>query len=50
MNQTHLGMAVLVAFSVSFLAICVWALWPSNRQRLKSYGLIPLQEDNDNVE
>jgi cytochrome c oxidase cbb3-type subunit 4 len=50
MNHTHIGMAVLVAFSVSFLAICVWAYWPSNRQRLKSYGLIPLQEDNDNVE
>ncbi|HTN41796.1 MAG TPA: cbb3-type cytochrome c oxidase subunit 3 [Asticcacaulis sp.] len=50
MNQTYIGIAVLVAFTASFLAICIWAFWPANRQRLKSYGLIPLQEDNDNVE
>ncbi|CAL4869619.1 hypothetical protein MMA231_03911 (plasmid) [Asticcacaulis sp. MM231] len=50
MNQTYIGMAVLIAFSLSFLAICIWAFWPGNRQRLTSYGLIPLQEDNDNVE
>ncbi len=47
MNETIIGMAVLVAFSLSFAAICIWALWPANRQRLKAYGLIPLQEDKD---
>ena len=49
MNTTLIGIGVLVAFTLSFLAICVWALWPSNRQRLKAYGLIPLQEDKDDV-
>jgi cbb3-type cytochrome oxidase subunit 3 len=49
MNQTHIGIIVLVAFSLSFVAICIWAYWPSNRQRLKSYGQIPLEEDNDHV-
>lgn len=48
MNQTYIGMIVLVAFVISFLAICVWALWPSNRSRLTAYGHIPLEEDKDN--
>ncbi|WP_081714693.1 cbb3-type cytochrome oxidase subunit 3 [Asticcacaulis sp. AC466] len=50
MNHTHIGMAVLLAFSATFFAICIWAYWPTNRLRLQSYGLIPLQEDTDNVE
>jgi cbb3-type cytochrome oxidase subunit 3 len=50
MNTTMIGIAVLIAFVVSFLGICLWALWPSNRQRLKAYGLIPLLEDKDDVE
>lgn len=48
MNTTPIGIAVLVAFTVSFVAICVWAFWPANRQKLKAHGLIPLNEDVDN--
>lgn len=47
-GQTEVGLIVLVAFTVSFLAICVWALWPSNRSRMIAYGQIPLEEDKDN--
>lgn len=47
MTETQIGMAVLVAFASSFLGICIWAFWPSNRSRLKSYGRIPLEEDKD---
>ena len=49
MNTTMIGLAVLVAFTLSFTAICVWALWPSNRSRMKAWGRIPLQEDGDHV-
>ncbi|MBW8880720.1 MAG: cbb3-type cytochrome c oxidase subunit 3 [Asticcacaulis sp.] len=48
MNTTPIGIAVLVMFTLAFSAICVWALWPGNRQRLKAHGLIPLREDKDN--
>lgn len=50
MNTTPIGIAVLVVFCAAFLAICLWALWPSNRSKMKNYGLIPLQEDDDNGE
>lgn len=48
MNTTLTGLIVLVAFAAAFSGICVWALWPSNRKRLKEYGEIPLKEDTDN--
>jgi len=48
MNTTPIGIAVLLFFSISFAAICVWTLWPSNRQRLNKLGEIPLHEDVDN--
>ena len=48
MNTTPIGLFVLVAFSLAFAAICVWAWWPSNRQRLNALGSIPLEEDADN--
>lgn len=48
MNTTPIGIAVLVAFTLSFTAICIWALWPGNRQKMKAHGLIPLNEDVDN--
>lgn len=47
MNTTPIGLFVLVAFSLAFAAICVWALWPANRQRLNALGSIPLNEDSD---
>ncbi|ESQ77665.1 cbb3-type cytochrome c oxidase subunit 3 [Asticcacaulis sp. AC402] len=46
MNTTFIGLTVLVVFTLSFSAICVWVLWPSNREAMKAHGLIPLQEDD----
>lgn len=48
MNTTPIGIAVLIAFVLAFSGICIWVLWPANRQRMKAHGLIPLQEDKDN--
>ena len=28
-----------------FLAIAVWAYWPSNKRRLQAHGRIPLDDD-----
>lgn len=50
MNTSLIGMAVLVAFVVAFAGITLWAFWPGNRNRLKAYGMIPLQEDKDDGE
>ncbi|EGF90033.1 cbb3-type cytochrome oxidase component FixQ family protein [Asticcacaulis biprosthecium C19] len=47
MSQSDIALAVLVIFTASFCGICAWALWPANRERLKSYGLIPLNEDKN---
>jgi cytochrome c oxidase cbb3-type subunit 4 len=30
---------------LTFVAIVGWTLWPSHKQRLESYGRIPLDED-----
>jgi len=30
-----------------FLGICAWALWPRNKERLESFGRIPLDDDDD---
>ncbi|ESQ91060.1 hypothetical protein ABAC460_07455 [Asticcacaulis sp. AC460] len=45
MSQSDIALMVLVAFTLSFCGICAWALWPANRQRMKAYGRIPLNED-----
>jgi len=29
-----------------FIAIWVWAFWPSNRQRFEAHGRIPLNDDD----
>ncbi len=47
MNTEPIGIAVLLAFTLAFTGICIWVLWPSNRQSMKAHGLIPLQEDKD---
>jgi hypothetical protein len=44
MSQSDIALLILVAFTTSFSGICIWALWPANRQRLKGYGRIPLEE------
>jgi cbb3-type cytochrome oxidase subunit 3 len=48
MSQSDIALLVLVTFTASFTGICIWAFWPSNRQRLKGYGRIPLNEEKDN--
>ena len=47
MNQSDIALLILVIFTLSFAGICIWAFWPSNRQRLKAYGNIPLNEEKD---
>ena len=48
MNTELSGILVLVAFSVSFFGIVIWAAWPSNKTKLESQALIPfLDEDAD---
>ncbi|MCB1686519.1 MAG: cbb3-type cytochrome c oxidase subunit 3 [Pseudomonadales bacterium] len=32
----------LLAVTIGFSALVVWVYWPSNRQKLESYGSIPL--------
>ena len=34
----------LLLFFGMFLIILVWSLWPSNKDRLQSYGDIPLED------
>lgn len=38
------GLIVLVAFSLVFIGIAVWAYLPRNKKRLESYRDIPLGE------
>jgi cbb3-type cytochrome oxidase subunit 3 len=47
MNTTTLGVTVTVCFFIAFVAIAVWAYLPGNKDRLKSYGQIPLEEDHE---
>jgi cbb3-type cytochrome oxidase subunit 3 len=35
----------LLIFFIIFMVIFVWVLLPSNKQRLRSYGEIPLKEE-----
>ncbi len=34
----------LLAVTVSFLALVCWVYWPSQRNRLESYGSMPLDD------
>ncbi len=36
----------LVFFFITFLGIAIWALKPSNKQKIEAYGKIPLKEDD----
>lgn len=38
----------LVFFLSIFASIAIWALCPSNKQKLEAYGKIPLQEEHKN--
>ena len=46
--QSNLFLFWIVLSVIAFLAIMVWALWPSHRQRFESYGRIPLRDDDNN--
>ncbi len=41
------GMIVLVAFSLAFAGIAVWAYLPRNKSRLQKLANIPFNEDAD---
>jgi cbb3-type cytochrome oxidase subunit 3 len=45
--HSNLFVIWIVLSVIAFLAIMVWALWPSHRQRFESYGHIPLQDDDN---
>lgn len=40
------GMIVLVAFSLAFAGIGIWAFLPRNKSRLNYYGNIPFREES----
>ena len=46
-GSTLLGTLVLVLFFVAFVGIAIWAYLPAQRQKMKSYGEIPLRGDTD---
>lgn len=41
------GTIVLVAFSLAFIAIAVWAYLPGNKGRMASHGEIPFKEQDN---
>lgn len=46
MNTDISGIIVLLAFIIGFVAIAVWAYWPSNRAKLQAQAFIPLMESD----
>ena len=40
------GIIVLIAFSLAFAAIAIWAYLPKNKARLNAYAEIPLREEH----
>jgi cbb3-type cytochrome oxidase subunit 3 len=41
------GLIVLVAFSLAFTGIAIWAYLPRNKSRLQKLAYIPLHEDDN---
>ncbi len=37
--------AGVIYFMAVFLAVCIYALWPSNRDRFETAARMPLQDD-----
>jgi len=35
----------LLAVTISFTSLVLWVYWPGRRERLESYGAIPLDDD-----
>jgi len=44
--HSNLFVIWMVLSVIAFIAIMVWALWPSHRRRFESYGQIPLRDDD----
>lgn len=42
----HAGMIGLLFFFVFFFSVSLWALLPSQKQKLESYKFLPLNEDD----
>jgi cytochrome c oxidase cbb3-type subunit 4 len=40
-----LGTLRVVWFILLFVGIVAWAFWPKRRERLESYGRIPLEDE-----
>jgi cytochrome c oxidase cbb3-type subunit 4 len=40
-----LGALRVVWFTLVFAGIVLWAYWPRRRERLESYGRIPLEDE-----
>ena len=43
----HAPLIGMFLFMTIFLVVLVWAYWPRNKERLESYGTIPLKESQD---
>jgi len=35
-----------VLVSVAFIGLCIWVMWPSNKQRLEDQGKIPFADES----
>lgn len=40
------GLIVLVAFSLAFTGIAIWAYLPRNKSRLQKFGNIPFEDSH----
>jgi cbb3-type cytochrome oxidase subunit 3 len=36
----------LLAVTIAFTGLVIWVYWPSHRQRLESFGSMPLDDDD----
>lgn len=36
----------LIAVAIAFAGLVIWVYWPSHRQRLESFGSMPLDDDD----
>ena len=41
------GIIVLVAFSIAFVGIAIWAFAPRNKNKINAYGTIPFKEEDN---
>lgn len=46
-SNSLLGSLITLSFFIGFVGICIWALNPKNKEKFRSYGNIPLKEDQE---